>query len=661
MNQNAEEFVCITPSTLAYSYYTGLPAGANPKRITATDMNNDGYSDFFFGSYYNGSETGAALCIYKNHTSSLNCTIIGGAADYIYGVDVDNDNKRDIVYSDSANDRFKVWTTRGIPASPCDGIVCEDKCDSGNLLTNGTCYVNGSNYICGYDFQACPNGCANASCVGGGFCSDTDSSGTPPSDSPQQYGVLTTTLGFNANDTCYGNMLTEWYCTNFYNPQAYNYKIYNCTALGGSCVNGACLINGSGTCTDTDSVPYPTRNYYMKGITSVNITGLIRTATDICLNDGTTLIESYCTAANVPLIYNISYSCPTESKVCQNGICRAACSADSCSDPCIYKDTFGYNCTLKAMGWSLYSPDNSLMPDSNKMCNNDSENKDFIHNANPGVYYDAATEEFDINIPNITDAMADISMRYYDSTEREFKTLYQFSFYVQAPYGFIVGGYSTTEDGEKITGVSFPVLPSGIFDPGTNAHIKVIHYNFDTYGRTFLNTTTNLSQPYLPNTYSIIVNNDPSRSYFNIPQYEPLVKRNSNMMNSVIITLSNATCVDNLQIYGGTNIDEFDLEPEPLINVSEISGCWNTKTGEFACWVAGCQDCCEILPNNEIRVKDFGCTLRKTAGHWVDGIKGWILDNLITFILVLVILILVIPILLRAIEIIRGFGGNRGY
>jgi hypothetical protein len=295
---------------------------------------------------------------------------------------------------------------------------------------------------------------------------------------------------------------------------------------------------------------------------------------------------------------------------------------------------------------------------SGKMCHDDVFGGDFIHSANPHTFEEAITEEFDVIIPNTEWGGMGFSVRYYDSTDRKYRTTYDVNFFVTG--GFIVGGYYANVNGIN-TALSLPTPPAGFFNPGSTAHVKIVHYNFDTFSRTFINASSNLSQPYLPNTFSIIINNNPATSWYNLPQYEPLIYGHSNMMDAARFSLNSGSCVDNLKIYAGTNIDKNDLIPPEILNTTEISGCWNTKTGAFQCWVMGCQSCCEDLGDDNWRVKDFGCVLGKTGEHWLDGVKDWILDNIVTFILLLLMLILLIPIILRALEIVKGFSGNRGY
>jgi len=104
-----KNFICKNPNTLSTTYSkTIATAPYSNARISAMDMNNDGYSDFFIAQ----GTSGAQLCLYTGNANPLTCTSLGGGdASYVYGIDIDNDLYRDIVFSDNTNDMFQVKLT----------------------------------------------------------------------------------------------------------------------------------------------------------------------------------------------------------------------------------------------------------------------------------------------------------------------------------------------------------------------------------------------------------------------------------------------------------------------------------------------------------------------------------------------------------------------
>lgn len=295
------KFLCKTPSTLSTSYNSTVPS-ANYD-LLAMDMNNDGFADFFFGTF-----TGANLCLYTGHANNLTCMDMGFVANYVYGVDADSDGYRDIIASDSTNNLIRLFRT-------------------GGALSNLT------------------------------FCADTDLA-SYPSINYTLRGTMSATGITNRTDYCVGNYAMEYYCDNSSSYHAVPVS-HDCSADGKACVNGACTtVPANGTCDDSDSLTYPTLNYYMQGTATSN-NGTVISNTDYC--NGNALLEYYCSDPNVPIMSNLSYDCfVNDGMTCSNGRCvyvPSGCPSgvDTFSAPTLWLETFPYANSITSHGWSGYA------------------------------------------------------------------------------------------------------------------------------------------------------------------------------------------------------------------------------------------------------------------------------------------------------------------
>jgi surface protein len=255
------------------------------------------------------------------------------------------------------------WTIYdgGLNSSPCMGVVCNDTCSGDYRLVNGTCFVNGTSYFCAYDSLLCSNGCSGGICIVTS-CNDTDRA-TYPTINYTLRGTMSATGITNRTDYCNGNNVLEYYCDNStsYHPVPVQ---YDCTTIGMNCVNGSCTaVSSNGTCDDSDSLIYPTINYNLSGVVTIN-NGTELTYTDFCYS-GDHLLEYYCGSPTIPLVTNTSYWCGSVGKICQIGTGQCMvnttnvtnCSAysDSYAYPTIWMESFGYTDALTNHGgWIGY-------------------------------------------------------------------------------------------------------------------------------------------------------------------------------------------------------------------------------------------------------------------------------------------------------------------
>jgi hypothetical protein len=567
-----------------------------------------------------------------------------------------------------------------IKGTATGSIVREDCCVNENYTcTNSSSTMLLERYCSAYNDSAVLSNlydcdilgkiCQNGACVyaggGGEICIDSDTyhagndSYTYPSKNytilgTMWYGDPVNHTGQNYFDYCDSpTVLREMYCQDVNTPVIQG-EAYDCSLLGLSCVNGACREGTNNSCTDTDTTQFPSTNYYIKGTLTSTVNGVPTTTDDSCV-DTSTLKEYYCQSFTNTTIFSANYNCGSEGKNCINGACTGNCSLPTCVFPCILWDDFSYLCTLIQAGWSILPYNYNLTPVGGQMCYNDlSTGTEFARYLNPGHFVDIVTEEFNLTMPNTSGADFTATMRYFDGTDHEYKQIY----YLDFSYD-INSGQVTLAVWAKINGDDTLIsVGSNVLQVGVETSIKIVHYNFDTLGRSFFNSSANRSQLIQPQTYAVIINNNANTSYFNLPQFEPLIQGHSNLISGINFAWNKNNCIDDLKVYDGTTFDAWDLTTPDPFNITAIKGCWNSKTGHFECLISGCQDCCETLPNGSFRVKDFGCTMGKYAGFELDKVKQWILGNLITFIILLLLLILVIPIMLKILEI---YHMSKGY
>jgi hypothetical protein len=393
----------------------------------------------------------------------------------------------------------------------------------------------------------------------------------------------------------------------------------------------------NGTCTDYDII-YSPWQYAMPTLADLTNDG----ATDVIITDN-----------NEIKVYKTT---PTEG-----------CTPISCTFPCIMRDNFDYTCPLQSMGWNIIPPNPDLMPEAGQMC--EVGDTDFYLGNTPNGWADVITDEFSITFTDeFSHGLHDIT--FFDSTDNVKKSAIKLQFdptlvtdFMNISYWNISVFYYKKEIIGGILQERLEPICTSCIGLNQKAPIKITMYNADTYSKSFRNTTNNQTQLILPNTLTVNIGGVSGVTIYNIPILEPLNMEHSNKIwrsHFWLVGGNGQVCVDDFKVYGGFSFDTFDLSRPDLVNISRVEGCWDTKTGEFQCWVSGCQDCCEIFPDNSVRVRDFGCVLGKSAGFWLDGVKDWILDHIVVFILVLFILVLLIPVLLRILEITRGLG-NRGY
>ncbi|MFH1967789.1 MAG: Ser-Thr-rich GPI-anchored membrane family protein, partial [bacterium] len=265
----------------ALDYYT---------KGTATGKNNwDGlsgyYADSCLGNILTEYQCSNNLVAKSNYSCSNGCS--NGACQ--------QSTSQTCSETDNALDYYTKGTASG--KNNWDGLsgYYADSC-LGNILTEYQC----SNSLVAKSNYSCPSGCSNGACaVISATCYETDNA--------LDYYTKGTASGKNNwdglsgyyADSCLGNILTEYQCSNNLVEKS-NYSCSN------GCSNGACVI-----CYETDNA----LDYYTKGMATGpnNWDGLYGSYTDSC--SGNTLTEYQCSNN---LVEKSNYSC---SGGCSNGAC----------------------------------------------------------------------------------------------------------------------------------------------------------------------------------------------------------------------------------------------------------------------------------------------------------------------------------------------------
>ena len=188
---------CMNPTTLALTYNSTINNAITvgtiityPSRLTATDMNGDGYADFFLSTEFESGSVGEK-CIFTGNSNPLSCTDLAGKDNWIYGVDINNDGYRDIIESDLTNNLLRIH------------------------LTNGTAPPATT-------------------------CSDTDS-GSYPTLNYYLQGTMTATGISPRQDYCSGNTVYEFYCDSPTTYHSLTPTAHDCASEGKICSSGACV------------------------------------------------------------------------------------------------------------------------------------------------------------------------------------------------------------------------------------------------------------------------------------------------------------------------------------------------------------------------------------------------------------------------------------
>lgn len=229
-----------------------------------------------------------------------------------------------------------------------------------------------------------------------------------------------------------------------------------------------------------------------------------------------------------------------------------SCSLPDCDYPCIAYDDFSYDCSLEDMGWTLYPSNPSLVPESGRMC----------YDAT-GVHYSqwlldayadeqVLTTEFDLQIDDGVTPIHEFV--WYDGTDDQYMTTYYIWWEEYNGTNYL---YAHDENGSSYE------LCQDCWTLGQEHHYKIGQYHQDTDGDVFYNVTSGNLEPIDQNTFYVIIDDNTSLSFFNLPQKEPLVNNHSNLLNDATFRwYDEKVCVDDFQVYAGTEFATGEFTPD---------------------------------------------------------------------------------------------------
>lgn len=221
------------------------------------------------------------------------------------------------------------------------------------------------------------------------------------------------------------------------------------------------------------------------------------------------------------------------------------CTTPTFSYPIILYDNFNYSCAIQSNGWQAI-PSQAVAPVAGEFCNASAGTAFIMKHLLP-VYIEPniVTETFDLTVP--TGASAEASFDYQqneDAVEREPVHLI-----------FSDNGTDTSIDAFKAGGGTYNVCKN-CFTANVKQSFTLRHYNLNTGGASFYNTSSASIQPILPQTYTLVT---PNISLFNLPQFQPLNENFTSFTDFVRFAWFGGTvCVDNIQAQIGEAV-----APEP--------------------------------------------------------------------------------------------------
>lgn len=250
---------------------------------------------------------------------------------------------------------------------------------------------------------------------------------------------------------------------------------------------------------------------------------------------------------DVTTFYNVeSAVSPTYQEFCL-GVGDVGCGElPTCNYPCVWWDDFNYSCDFEDMGWNFIPNQPTLDPEDSKMCFNASDvgYQEAYNGIDALSFYSVVSEEFDLRV--YPDAFVEHTIWYYDQNTGEFK--YPYTLQWNAMGGANLQIINSTG--------SAVLLCTGCFTVGQEHHYKIVHYNQNTGGRAFYNTTSNTTQAVLPFTYVLQIDDNSSKTYWNIPQQDTLNYNHTNLLEDLRWGWYNdEICVDDNKIYAGEDIN----------------------------------------------------------------------------------------------------------
>ncbi len=248
------------------------------------------------------------------------------------------------------------------------------------------------------------------------------------------------------------------------------------------------------------------------------------------------------------------------------------CEAPTCEAPCIYHDPFNYTCSVEEMGWTLSPSDPTLVPVNEKLCEDPSGIfsayvEDIAISDNP--LDEIITAEFNMSV-NLT---ASNFIIFYDETDFSSDYIYFLQWVYNGSDTFL---YSSTEN-------SSDLLCTNCWTQGAEHNYRIQLFQDDTEGNVFYNQTSGLMQPILPYTFTLIIDDNSSNTFYNVPEY---MRINSEHWFDLEWWRwdwwDGNVCIDEVRLYQGTTWSEgVVIEPSAECEYNPIPYVYPTLWADY--------------------------------------------------------------------------------
>lgn len=215
------------------------------------------------------------------------------------------------------------------------------------------------------------------------------------------------------------------------------------------------------------------------------------------------------------------------------------CEFSLCTDKCLFLDMFDYPCTFEQMSYYLYPNDPYLVPDDFSLCVDTAQTQSIYKDVEVSQYFDVITESFDLNINGNASNVGHTLSYYNDASEYSINVV---------SLQFVMLDEENTSI-KANSGGTLSTICINCWELGREHEYSITHFNFDTKGRTFYNSSSETYEPILPHTLMIMIDDNVSKLYANIPVTQELVNNRTDTIDMFSFSFYNTdSCVDNYYI-----------------------------------------------------------------------------------------------------------------
>jgi hypothetical protein len=649
---------CFNPSNSSVrtyqTDYQAYPANViTIGRATGSDMDNDGESEYLV-SYYNKSTNVASLVDFEYGGGIIVKPLVSSAYSWLYAVDLNNDNRRDLVGYGSTDGLklFKTGYTAPPPPPPstCSLPDCYYPCAFFDDFSYN-CTMYGMNWT---QIPVQPSLTAES----GQYCYNSSALFKTEHLVDGYINEQVVTEQFNM--TIYeGDSIVHEFAWQDYSTSNYKIPYHLIWYYNGSNTFIDAYITRNGTystvniCQDCWTLGqkhgYEIMQYH-EGIvgesfynqSSSSIQPIKENTYSFRIDNNESLafynLENYQTINmnHTNIMHDVYWEWYNE-KVCIDDSFvylgssfvppEPTCNLPTCTGNCLVYDDFSYDCSFDDAGWYVMLPNGSdyYPTEDDLMCWDDSVTTKLYFSPN---YYDSATTQFSFFMEE--DGNFYHWLRYFDSTSSEYKKIYMFNFWETGGHTYI--GYWELENDTPVA-VS---LCTDCFAVNTPTTVKIWHFNElqGDEGYEVENGTYDIAMQ--SDSVSLLIGD---YAFYNLPMYQPNDPHHSTLMNDVGFdwVAGGQTCLIYVKVLAYTDLAA--LERDDGLNPTHFRQCW--VNGSFD-W-----DCCTAEEETQ---HSFGCVYRVTGYFMLASITSFILQNILYFIVIAIIFVLLTPYIVPALR-----------